>query len=217
MKTVQLTKAGTIISASKVQIREMRSQFKQMHYLCFPEFLETSLLKNIQREIKRAQFRTKKHVASGVELGMKDNEAMRLLQFILNEPQLFDFLEKVTGCKSINFFLGRIYLMRSDGSHYHDWHSDNKSSRLLGVSINLSSNIFEGGSLQLRDAKSNQVLQEVTNAGFGDLLIFRIAKELEHCVMPVTGKVPKIACAGWFQAEPHYATFLKQFVAHAKA
>ena len=178
MKTVQLTKAGTLLSASKAQIRQMRAQFKEKHCLCFPEFLEPSLLKSVQREINRAQFRTKKHAVSGVELGMKENEAMRLLQFILNEPPLFNFLEKVTGCKPVNFFLGRIYSMLPGGSHYHDWHKDNKSFRLLGVSINLSLEVFEGGSLQLRDAKSKKLLHEVTNTGFGDLLIFRIAEKM---------------------------------------
>jgi hypothetical protein len=41
---------------------------------------------------------------------------------------------------------------------------------------------------------------QVNNTGFGDVLLFRISKDLEHRVTPIMEGVPKTACAGWFLA-----------------
>ena len=172
MKIVQVTKEGTVIAASKKQLRRLRSQFEREHCLCFPEFLEPSLLKSVRRKISKAKFRTKIHAASGIELGMKANEATDMLHFILNDPRLFEFLEAVTGCKPVNFFYGRVYSMLPGSNHHHGWHNDNLyNNRLLGVSINLSAGVFQGGSLQLRIKKNKKLIHEVTNSGFGDLVI----------------------------------------------
>jgi hypothetical protein len=38
----------------------------------------------------------------------------------------------------------------------------------------------------------------VNNTGFGDAILFRISKDLEHRVTEVVGEVAKTAYAGWF-------------------
>ena len=39
--------------------------------------------------------------------------------------------------------------------------------------------------------------------------IFRIADTLQHRVTPLTGAVPRTACAGWFMDEPDFAAELR--------
>ena len=69
------------------------------------------------------------------------------------------------------------------------------------MSVNLSPKPYAGGILQLREARSEEILAEIANTGLGDALFFRISPELKHRVSPVEGIVPKTAYAGWFQAE----------------
>jgi hypothetical protein len=69
------------------------------------------------------------------------------------------------------------------------------------MSVNLSPEIYGGGTLQLRNAHTRRVLREVANTGPGDAILFQIAPDLQHPVTAVTGAVPKSAFAGWFQSE----------------
>jgi hypothetical protein len=66
----------------------------------------------------------------------------------------------------------------------------------------LSTDVYEGGVLQIRRAGSQQILCEAHNTGFGDALVFRVDTGLEHRITPVEGNVPKTAMAGWFKSKP---------------
>jgi hypothetical protein len=85
--------------------------------------------------------------------------------------------------------------------HQLSWHSDTKDpQRLVGFSMNLSTDIFRGGTFELRDRWTLAPLAQVNNTGFGDALLFRISNDLQHRVTEVVNKVDKTACAGWFRA-----------------
>ncbi len=88
--------------------------------------------------------------------------------------------------------------------HYDSWHSDIdlKTERMVAMSINLSPRIYRGGSLQIRYKKSKKIIQEITNIGLGDAIIFRVDPRLEHRVTDLKGKEAKTAFAGWFQMNP---------------
>jgi hypothetical protein len=89
--------------------------------------------------------------------------------------------------------------------HYDSWHDDDFQNRLIGMSINLSPIGYEGGLFQMRKRKSDDILAQIANTGFGDALIFRISGDLEHRVAGVEGTEPKTAFAGWFQPDlPEY-------------
>jgi hypothetical protein len=66
--------------------------------------------------------------------------------------------------------------------------------------MNLSTDIFRGGTFELRDRWSLAPLAQVNNTGFGDALLFRISNDLQHRVTQVEDTVAKTACAGWFRA-----------------
>jgi hypothetical protein len=69
--------------------------------------------------------------------------------------------------------------------------------------------------LRIRERKTRRILGEMTNSGFGDAILFRIDKRLEHSVSDVEGTVVKTALAGWFESEPDYRTLLAEGVARS--
>jgi hypothetical protein len=66
--------------------------------------------------------------------------------------------------------------------------------------MNLSTGVFRGGAFELRDRLTKNLSAQVNNTGFGDVLLFRISKDLQHRVTPIMEGVPKTACTGWFRA-----------------
>lgn len=212
---IQITRSGTVSSSSAEDLDRMRSEFDRQHCIRIPELLEPGLLQLIQRRIDRAEFSEKIHKRSDLELicvesCLRDNTLLGLLHFLANDPRLFQIIQQITGCGQIGCFTGRVYRKIPGRGHYDSWHNDMADHRMIGMSINLSMEVYSGGLLQIRDRGSKQVICEVANIGFGDGIIFRIASHLEHQVTDVEGTVAKTAFAGWFQSQPDYQSFLKK-------
>ena len=77
------------------------------------------------------------------------------------------------------------------------------------MSINLGRGVYRGGVLQLRDGASKKVLQEVSNVGPGDGVVFQLSGGLEHRVTAVEGAVAKTTFAGWFCSTPDCRALFK--------
>ena len=83
-------------------------------------------------------------------------------------------------------------------------------NRLIGMSLNLSKDVFQGAVFQLRDRYSKRILHETANTGCGDAIIFRLADHLQHRNTEVTGTAPKTAFAGWFRShQPGYHAWIR--------
>jgi hypothetical protein len=125
-----------------------------------------------------------------------------LLAFLLNNPEFLNVIRTITGCTQISEFSGRVYRMAAGPQHHLSWHNDIdiKEKREIGLSMNLSTNAFQGGTFELRNRSTLAPLAQVNNTGFGDALLFRISADLQHRVTQIVGPVPKTACAGWFRA-----------------
>lgn len=187
----------------------MRIDFDKKHCIKLPGFMEAELLQTIQHEVNLSEFDRNSN-AIAVELRMENNSVLRLLQTVVNNEKLFDLIEQITGYKQICYFAGRVYRIFTGAGHYDSWHDDAVKPRVLAMSINLSTDIYSGGLLQIRDSKSKKILSETANTGFGDAIIFRISDDLEHRLTDVEGKVPKTAFAGWFGTQPNWSSFFKR-------
>jgi hypothetical protein len=130
----------------------------------------------------------------------QQSPAFALLLFLMNDPHLFELIQRVTGCDRIGRFDGRVY--RMDPSAYSGWHDDIGDHRMIAMSLNLSREPYAGGVLQLRERHSRQILHEAPNRGPGDAILFRVADHLQHQITPVEGAVSKLAFAGWFKSSP---------------
>ncbi|MBI3589987.1 MAG: 2OG-Fe(II) oxygenase [Candidatus Melainabacteria bacterium] len=204
---VKLTKSGILISEIESDFEILRSEFSENHCLKLKRFLEPNLLSLIQNCLRKEKFLEDKYkVGDDEAVGYKfeDEKILGFLHFLMNDEKLFKFIEQITGCKKIGCFTGRVYSKIPDKEQYDKWHDDLTNNRMISISINLSTDFYIGGAIQIRNSRTKELVKEVINNGFGDAVIFRVAPYLEHRVNKVYGKVTRTVLTGWFRARPLY-------------
>lgn len=206
--TLQITRSRTACPLNLEEIQRMRQTFDQSHYLKFPQFLEPEILQIVQSRIRQAKFRENSYeITTGLNASdqrLMDEATDGLLSFLVNDLELFRLIEEITGCPKIGRFTGRVYRMSPNLGHYDSWHDDTFNNRLVAMSINLSSEVYSGGRLQMKDVRSGKMVQEISYTGFGEGVIFRIAPYLQHRVTEVKGSSDRTVFAGWFRSKPVY-------------
>jgi coenzyme PQQ synthesis protein D (PqqD)/2-oxoglutarate-Fe(II)-dependent oxygenase superfamily protein len=203
---IQVTRAGTRWRRSETGVERVRKQFETGHCLVLRRFVEPTLLRIIQQKLTQLRFRERKYTVGG-DLAITQGPLLGALQVLLNDPQLFVQIRRLTGCGQIGKFVGRVYRMIPGRGHDFVWHNDlQHNRRLVALTVNLGENPFSGGLLQIREAQSKRVLHEIANTGPGDAVLFRVGPGLQHRVTTVTGSIPKTALAGWFVSAPGFAS-----------
>jgi len=206
---IQLSRFGMVCDATDADLRALRGEFEQRQCVLLPNLLEPKLLETLWRRLDQDEFYQREHPDTRLELCLKEQSTHGLVHFLLNDPGLFDLLQRITSCGRIGRFYGRVYRMVPGAGHYDSWHDDAFENRMITISINLSRERYRGGLLQLRERKSKQLLHEVANTGFGDAIVFRVDRGLEHRVTDVDGEVDKVALSGWFVPWPDYRFYLR--------
>lgn len=206
--TVQVTKSGITVLYTDDEMEQMSVEFNRKHCIKLSKFFKEDFLCFIQEKINQCgEFYEVNYPASGQDnpmLRLKDKKTEYLLRFIINDQKLFQFIEQITDCNKIGSFTGRICSMKPNLGHRDAWHNDLVDNRMIALSVNLSTEIYEGGILQIRDENTKEIVHEVANTGFGDAIIFKIDPSLNHRLTEVTGSVSRTFFAGWFRSEPIY-------------
>jgi hypothetical protein len=179
-----------------------------------PDFLSPELLRLTQAHLGSETYYHRVHDGIGREDCLEPGPATAALELAANDPELLQAVQRLAGCDTIRSFDGRIYRLVPGGDHYDSWHSDAGPDRLLGLSIDLSPERYEGGELELRRVGSAEPLFRGAHPRAGDAMLFRLSPDLEHRVGPVRGPRPRIVYAGWFRSHPDYWERLR---ARAKA
>ena len=201
---IQLTYRGV---SGEPEISGLRSEFERNHMFSIPQLLDDNLLAFLSGRLKNAKWNGSEYKRIGSEATLDDPLMLNALTFVINTPRFLDLIRGITGCDRINNFGGRVYRMspHPEGAgaapaafHWHDDTSDTK--RLVGMSVNLSEEPYEGGTFRLRKTGSHKTLGDLPNLRFGGAIFFRITPELEHMVSAIEGNAPKTAFAGWFSA-----------------
>jgi hypothetical protein len=207
---IQISRGGTKLLERAESLEELRTSFARRHYFRLPELLDPGLLDLIQHQIDRGEFYERVHegIDSNKELCMEGNAAFGALLLAVNDEKLFEFIQDITRCERIRCFEGRVYRV-NPGEHHDSWHNDIGEDRLIGMSINLSREVYRGGLLQIRDHDSRQIISEVDNPGAGDAVVFRLSRDLQHRITGVAGGTSKTAFAGWFRARPDFLSLIK--------
>jgi hypothetical protein len=205
---VRLTRSGPTDALSAEDLDRLRARFARQSCIQLPGLLDNWVFEFIQDQIARATFIDRVHKDIGVELSVADNPALNLLYFLANDRKVFQLVQRLTGCDRIGAFIGRIYRMVPGSGHYDSWHGDCVAHRMVGMSVNLSPQIYTGGLFQLRERESKTIVTEAPNTGPGDAILFRIATDIEHRVTSVAGTAAKTAFAGWFVSEPDFMSLL---------
>jgi hypothetical protein len=170
-------------------LARVRAEFDQHQCVLLPKLLAPELVRVVLSSFEHTAFVGSEHEGIGVELCAQRGLATAVLELVANDPHFFEVVSALTGCGSIGSFVGRI---------------------MIAMSINLSSQPYSGGLLQMRRTNSDEVFYEVANLGLGDALMFRIDPSLLHQVTEVVGSVPKTAYAGWFRSRPSYRELLRK-------
>jgi hypothetical protein len=212
---MQLTRSGAVPSGTDDDVERLREQFDRRHFFRLRELIEPDFCAHLLRRIEEAEFAPRTHGEIGTELWVPDPGLTGALDFLMNDPNMLSLVENVTGCGHIGTFNGRIYRFAPGAGHYDSWHSDLGGGRLVAMSVNLSSEPYSGGVLQIREQESGNVLEEVANPGVGDAVLFRLSEHLQHRVTDVEGTAPRTAFAGWFQSQPEYRAMLDEMRAGA--
>jgi len=204
---LQISTSGVVVSGSEADIKRARVDFDKQDWVRLPAILDQGLLGVAQSQLGASQFE-EKTANLYRELTVADSALPFALLLLLNNQRLFKLVEEITGCGHIGCFRGRIYRIVPGANHHVEWHTDLNGTRLVALSVNLTTEPYEGGILSIREAATERVLCEVTNSGFGDAILFRIDERLQHRVSDVQGTVAKTALAGWFESAPDYRTLL---------
>ena len=201
---LQLTARGAIRQAVPPALSALRDEFRARRCVRVGSFIEPRLLSRIHEQMAGVAFVDRAHGSISSELCMPRNTCLGLLNFLVNDPAVFRFVEEVTGCRRLTFFVGRVYRMLAARNHFDSWHADLHVDHEIGMSLNLGTEPYDGGVFEIRRADAAKPLAALANVGSGDAILFSIADDLEHRVSPVQGAVAKTAFAGWFGATRDY-------------
>jgi hypothetical protein len=183
---------------SVAELAELRDEFGKSHCVVLPALLDRALAHELARRVEQSDFYRLEHEGVGVEACMESNATLAWLLLLVNDKRMRDVVEAISGCAQIGHFDGRVYRLEPATEHYDSWHSDLVDNRLVAMSINLGTQQYEGGALQIRDRRTNE-MAERRNPQIGDALLFELGEYLEHRVMPVAGESPRTVFAGWFK------------------
>ena len=126
-----------------------------------------------------------------------------------NDENLFDVIQKITDCQKIGSFGGRVYRMLPNKGHEYSWHDDLSEDRLVALSINLSTEVYKGGILEIKDTDKNKIATKISNTGFGNAVFLHLAPFLKHRVTETIGKANRTVFAGWFHSNNAYRSIFK--------
>ena len=125
---------------------------------------------------------------------------------LLNQAPVLKVVSEIINDR-VDLWVGTLVRRIPDMNHFSNWHDDITDAvvyddiafrRTVPLSLNLSSNYFEGGNLELRNAQTQEIIHDIPNKNFGDAIMFEISENLEHRVADVTSGGPRIVYVGWF-------------------
>lgn len=121
------------------------------------------------------------------------------LGLFLKRVELTQWLERVTARGPIRSVEGAMVETHCKPGDELAWHDDlNKSARLLALTIVIGDRKFEGGGFELRRKGEEELLLDYRPDTPGTALIFDVAADIEHRVLPVTAGGPRRVFTGWF-------------------
>lgn len=184
-----------------------KQAFADRHFVVLKGFLAGALLERAWRLVDVSQFRVREDKLPSGEVWCVELTAWRygpvraMFRMLLNNQRLFAIVDELAA-EPVGTFEGRLFKSLPNSNHYDDWHEDVGAGRQLGLSINLARVPYVGGELEVRDNR-RKTKHRIASAP-GDAILFRIARGVEHHVLPVRGTVAKCTFAGWFSAGRDY-------------
>lgn len=191
--------------------------FADRHFVVLKGFLAGALRERAWRLIDMSRFRPRADRLDTGEVWCRELTAERygpvraMFLMLLNSQRVFAVVDELAA-EPVGTYHGRLLKSLPDTDHYDSWHEDVGAGRQLGLSINMARTPYVGGELEIRDHR-RRIQHRVAN-GPGDAILFRIARGVEHHVLPVRGTVTKCTFAGWFSSGDYRRTVLPELMAN---
>jgi hypothetical protein len=185
------------------KIESYRAEYAATNCIFVGGFVEQTILQSLLKKLDEDSFKTKLEMDGEDKFGkvlalLPNHPAVFILNMLLNNPQLFDTLQQITGCAPINNFTGRIHRSESGQEHEIGWHGDNSDNRLLAISLGLGTDSYTGAKFQLRKKGTEHNLREFGQLEAGEAIIFKIDPELQHR-LTVLEDGRRTVGVGWFR------------------
>lgn len=173
--------------------------FERTHALECRDALDSAMLDLVMRQLDRASFELEQVAGIGDREIEGGSRAGAGLMLALKRRNLLDWLERATGCGPLNGVAGVVVQALAGADHHLGWHDDRqKTRRRLAITINLSGAPYEGGVFEMRRKVTHEPLFAHRHTEPGTALIFDVAHDIEHRILPVTAGGPRRVFTGWF-------------------
>jgi len=192
------------INLDESAFAKYQSEYAETNLVLLPDLLKTNALQTLLKKINDTTFETKFEGENDDKFGKvlyvpPSKSILSVMTFMLNDEYLFRSLEKITGCKPIDNFVGRIH--RSENTdHGINWHGDNSDNRLLAITLSLGTEYYTGANFEIRKKGTTDIMRQISYIKAGDAIVFKIAPELEHRLSLLeSGR--RTVCVGWFRSK----------------
>jgi hypothetical protein len=180
--------------------------FQRIRALECRDAIDPPMLDLVMRQADRSGFDLQQVEKIGdreIEAGSRAGAALML---VLKRRNLLDWLEQATGCGPLDTVMGMVVQARAGEDHHLVWHDDRQETRRrLAITINLTAVPYEGGLFEMRRKKTHEPLIAYRHTMPGTALIFHVASDIQHRVLPVTSGGPRRVFTGWFLAREEAA------------
>ena len=168
-------------------------------------FIPESWCTEILVQMNLMTFFRKDHSVEGLfDYDICSGPLVIILDALLNTPLIKKVVASITNLSEaeIHHFIGRLYMIGEDCG-FEDWHMDctAENKKILGFSLDLSPKPYEGGALALKGLSTNTPFQSAKIERLGDAMLFRLAPNLLHRVLPICGANMRFAFVGWYIGE----------------
>jgi hypothetical protein len=185
------------------ELNALRAEYARCRGIHLPGLLSPRVGDAVTRRCGPLTFRPRDLGPLGIQLRCVDATIELAVTLALNRSPLLRLLERVTERSPIGSIEGHIARLAPDTHQELTWHDDGDGAeRVLGLSVHLGSDPYQGGLFQLRTKDDRQIRWDIANTGPGDAIVFTVAPAFEHRVTPVTGTVARTVFAGWAMASP---------------
>ena len=139
-----------------------RAAFEERRALICPDALDEALLGKLMALCDRADFMSDPVEGLGHRTVERPPLASTAILLALRRPELFRWLEAVTGCEPIASVDGQVVQTEPQAGDELVWHDDRigGARRRLGVTIGLGREPYEGGLFEMRSVPDRAPLIE---------------------------------------------------------
>lgn len=176
--------------------------FAEQRAIVCRDVFEPALVARLLAAASTTRFRDDHVVELGTRAVEEPQRVGGTINVLLQRPNLFRWLETVTGRIGLAGAEGRLVQTRSGGGDALEWHDDlQQARRALGVTISFTDTPYTGGLFEMRRVGDPATARCFDHARAGTALIFDLGSDVEHRVHPVASGGPRRVFTGWFMRE----------------